>query len=219
RLEEVAGIAQAVVIPREDTPGDVRLVAYLRGEAIPAEADIRATLRTSLPAFMRPQHYATLTEFPLTPNKKVDRKALPAPEETRKVEVKKPVEVAPIATPTTASGDVAATVAAIWSRVLGVAEVSATDNFFDIGGYSLLAVQAHRDIRTETGAAKLSITDIFRFPTMGSLVTRIEELTGGRRPEDAPKAAAPEDVADRADSRSEMMSKRRAMRARRRART
>jgi hypothetical protein len=117
------------------------------------------------------------------------------------------------------SGDVAATVAAVWSRVLGVAEVNATDNFFDIGGHSLLAVQAHRDIRTETGAAKLSITDIFRFPTMAGLVTRIEELTGGSRPADAPQLASREDVADRADGRAEMMSKRRAMRARRRART
>lgn len=221
RLEEIAGIAQAVVAPREDTPGDVRLVAYVRGEAIPTEADIRTRLRTSLPAFMRPQHYVTLAAFPLTPNKKVDRKALPAPEETRTVKVKKTPDAAAAAAaaPIVASDDVAATVAAIWSRVLGVAEVNATDNFFDIGGHSLLAVQAHRDIRTETGAARLSITDIFRFPTLSGLVGRIEELTVGLRPADAPKAAQAEDIAERADSRSEMMSKRRAMRARRRART
>ncbi|WP_270732589.1 MupA/Atu3671 family FMN-dependent luciferase-like monooxygenase [Shimia sp. Alg240-R146] len=219
RLEEITGVAQSVVMPREDTPGDVRLVAYLRGDAIPDEADIRAALRANLPAFMRPQHYVTVTDFPLTPNKKVDRKALPSPEETRTVAVTKPVAAAPVTAPVAVTGDVAATVAAVWSRVLGVAEVNATDNFFDIGGHSLLAVQAHRDIRTETGAAKLSITDIFRFPTMAGLVTRIEELTGGSRPADAPQVASREDVADRADGRAEMMSKRRAMRARRRART
>ncbi|TCL00726.1 natural product biosynthesis luciferase-like monooxygenase protein [Shimia isoporae] len=219
RLEEIAGIAQAVVVPREDTPGDIRLVAYLRGDTIPAEADLRAALRTNLPNFMRPQHYVTVSEFPLTPNKKVDRKALPAPEETRTVEVAKSVATPSVPTPAVVTGDVAATVATIWARVLGVAEVNATDNFFDIGGHSLLAVQAHRDIRTETGASKLSITDIFRFPTMGGLVARIEELTGSARPENAPRAAAAEEVSERADSRAELMSKRRAMRARRRART
>ncbi|MGR3715047.1 MAG: MupA/Atu3671 family FMN-dependent luciferase-like monooxygenase [Shimia sp.] len=221
RLEEITGITQAVVLPREDTPGDVRLVAYVRGDAVPAEADIRTALRANLPSFMQPQHYVTVTDFPLTPNKKVDRKALPAPEATRVVEVAKP---APTSAPTLATtqvtnGDVAATVAAIWSRVLGVAELATTDNFFDIGGHSLLAVQAHRDIRAETGAAKLSITDIFRFPTMGDLVTRIEALTDGPRPTDAPAPATKADVADRADARADMMSKRRAMRARRRTRT
>jgi len=220
RLEEIAGVAQAVVIPREDTPGDVRLVAYLRGEAIPVEGDLRLAMRDSLPSFMRPQHFVSLTDFPLTPNKKIDRSALPAPEATRTIEVKvPPVAAIPARLPTGTSEDVAATVAAIWARVLGVADVNATDNFFDIGGHSLLAVQAHRDIRAETGAAKLSITDIFRFPTMGGLVSRIEELTGGARPADAPQPTTADDIAERSDARSEMMSKRRAMRARRRART
>ncbi len=217
RLEEVPGVAQAVVMAREDTEGDVRLVAYLRGD-VPAEADIRAHLREHLPSFMRPQHYVTLKDFPLTPNKKVDRKALPRPEETRKITTPKVETTAPAA-PVAAGGDIAKLVADVWAEVLGVREVVATDNFFDLGGHSLLAVQAHREIRARSGAAKLSITDVFRFPTLNALAGRVQELTGTPRPADAPEAKAAEEVSEQAQSRAETMSKRRAMRARRRTRT
>ena len=217
RLEEVPGVAQAVVMAREDTEGDVRLVAYLRGD-VPAEAEIRAQLREHLPSFMRPQHYVTLKDFPLTPNKKVDRKALPHPEETRKITTPK-VEAAVPAAPVAAGGDIAKLVADVWAEVLGVREVVATDNFFDLGGHSLLAVQAHREIRARAGAATLSITDVFRFPTLNALAGRVQELTGTPKPADAPEAKDSEAVAELAQSRSETMSKRRAMRARRRTRT
>ncbi|WP_299423469.1 MupA/Atu3671 family FMN-dependent luciferase-like monooxygenase [uncultured Shimia sp.] len=217
RLEEVSGVAQAVVMAREDTEGDVRLVAYLRGD-VPAEADVRTQLREHLPAFMRPQHYVTLKDFPLTPNKKVDRKALPRPEETRKITTPK-VDTSAVAAPVEAGGDIAKLVADVWAEVLGVREVVATDNFFDLGGHSLLAVQAHREIRARAGAAKLSITDVFRFPTLNALAGRVQELTGTAKPADAPAAKDSEEVAEQAQSRSETMSKRRAMRARRRTRT
>ena len=217
RLEEMPGVAQAVVMAREDTEGDVRLVAYLRGD-VPAEADIRAQLRAHLPSFMRPQHYVTLKDFPLTPNKKVDRKALPRPEETRKITTPKVEASAPPA-PVTAGGDIAKLVADVWAEVLGVREVVATDNFFDLGGHSLLAVQAHREIRAHSGAAKLSITDVFRFPTLNALAGRVQELTGASKPADAPEAKGAEEVSEQAQTRAETMSKRRAMRARRRART
>ncbi len=217
RLEEVPGVTQAVVVAREDTPSDVRLVAYLRGDG-PAEAEVRAQLRESLPAFMRPQHYVTLADFPLTPNKKVDRKALPRPEETRKITTPKVEAMAPAA-PAEAGGDIAKMVADVWAEVLGVREVVATDNFFDLGGHSLLAVQAHREIRARSGAAKLSITDVFRFPTLNALSGRVQELTGLPKPTGAPETKDSEEVAEQAASRSETMSKRRAMRARRRTRT
>ncbi|SFL72011.1 MupA/Atu3671 family FMN-dependent luciferase-like monooxygenase [Shimia aestuarii] len=216
RLEEMTGIDQAVVIAREDTPGDVRLVAYLRGASVPADADIRAALRTTLPEFMRPQHYVTLESFPLTPNKKVDRKALPAPEATRKLSVPEP-KAAPVVAATATNSDLAQVVADVWAHVLGVGQVSATDNFFDLGGHSLLAVQAHREIKAQIGVDRLTITDIFRFPVLGALVGRLEELTGGARPTGTPETAPAEEVAERATDRAEAMSKRRAMRARRRA--
>ena len=77
-------------------------------------------------------------------------------------------------------------------------------------------MQAHREIKARCGAAQLSITDIFRFPVLNALVGRLEELTGGVRPADSPAAAPAEEVASRADARAEAISKRRAMRARRR---
>jgi hypothetical protein len=69
-------------------------------------------------------------------------------------------------------------VARIWARLLGVEPAGPEAHFFELGGHSLLAVQAHRDIRAELGAARLAITDIFRFPTLGALARRVEELAG-----------------------------------------
>ncbi|WP_422065480.1 MupA/Atu3671 family FMN-dependent luciferase-like monooxygenase [Shimia sp.] len=217
RLEEIAGVAQAVAVAREDVPGDVRLVAYLRGE-VPSDADIRETLRAHLPSFMRPQHFVTLDAFPLTPNKKVDRKALPAPQETRKIVTPPPAAVRP-KTSSAGGEDTVQLVAGVWADVLGVQDVRPSDNFFDLGGHSLLAVQAHREIRSRTGAAKLSITDVFRFPTLSALAGRVQDLVGTPKPANAPEAKAGEDVAQQAQTRSETMNKRRAMRARRRTRT
>jgi len=204
-LEAQPGVEQAVVMAREDTPGDLRLVAYLRG--IATEATLRTALEAALPAHMVPAHFVTLPAFPLTPNRKVDRKALPTPAQ---------------AAPTIASASyeapqgVAEQLAAIWGHVLGLPKIGTKDNFFVLGGHSLLAVQAHREIRAELGVAKLSITDIFRFPVLSALAVHIEKLMG---PTAAPKpltraAAAP---ATRADARGDAMARRRAMRANRAA--
>jgi hypothetical protein len=148
-----------------------------------------------------PAHFVTLDAFPLTPNRKVDRKALPAPSAAAPVAE---VFVVP-------QSDIEAQLAAIWGRILGVPKVGAKDNFFALGGHSLLAVQAHREIREALGAAKLSITDIFRFPVLSALAKHLDD-----RPTPAPAvAAAP--VNDRAEARSDAMARRMAMRARREA--
>jgi hypothetical protein len=227
RLEEITGIAQAVVMAREDTPGDVRLVAYLRGD-VPTEAQIRATLRDNLPAFMCPQHYVTLAAFPLTPNKKVDRKALPAPQAQSVTQATDPAAPRPKATAAMAQrkatrsaekGDMAGLVTEVWRNVLGVAEIHGNDNFFDLGGHSLLAVQAHREIRDRAGVAQLSITDVFRFPTLAALAARIEALAGDTAPQQARAAAPPKSTSEPlGNSRADIMRKRREMRARRQAR-
>ncbi|GLS85407.1 hypothetical protein GCM10010873_03800 [Cypionkella aquatica] len=189
-LEAQAGIKQAVVMAREDNPGDLRLVAYLTGQW--AEADLRTSLADALPEHMIPAHFVGLDSFPLTPNRKVDRKALPAPSA-------KPLEVQSFVAPTS---DIETQIAAIWARVLGVAKVGSKDNFFALGGHSLLAVQVHREIRESLGAAKLSITDIFRFPVLQALAAHLD---------DRPKAA-PAVMSDRADARADAMARRRAMR-------
>jgi non-ribosomal peptide synthetase component F len=194
-LEAQPGVAQAVVLAREDAPGDLRLVAYIVGPV--PEAALRAELAVLLPEHMIPAHFVTLAEMPLTPNRKVDRKALPAPSAAPAAEA----FVAP-------ENDVEAQLAAIWSRILGVPKVGAKDNFFALGGHSLLAVQAHREIREQLNVPKLSITDIFRFPVLSALAKHLD---------DTPKPAA-EPVAlahDRAEARSDAMARRLAMRARR----
>jgi len=198
-LEAQPGVMQAVVMVREDTPGDLRLVAYLTGTA--SEAALRPALAARLPDHMVPAHFVQLDRFPLTPNRKVDRKALPAPQA---VVSGAEVFVAPDA-------GVEAQIAAIWSRVLGVAKVGAKDNFFALGGHSLLAVQAHREIREALGATRLSITDIFRFPTLAGLAAHLDD-----RPKAAATDAAAADsagLADRADARADAMARRRAMRS------
>ena len=193
-LESQPGVAQAIVMAREDTPGDLRLVAYLRGTA--DSATLRAALELALPAHMVPQHFVTLESFPLTPNRKVDRKALPAP------------SAAPTTEAYVAPQGVAEAIAAVWSRVLGVPKVGAKDNFFAIGGHSLLAVQAHREIRAELGVAKLSITDIFRFPVLEALAAHIEKSSSA--PIQTPVEPANN---DRAEARADAMARRRAMRS------
>ena len=189
-LEAQPGVRQAVVMAREDAPGDLRLVAYIVGAA--TEAALRAELAGLLPEHMMPAHFVSLDAFTLTPNRKVDRKALPAPSD-------KLLETQSFVAPTS---DIEAQIAAIWARVLGVAKVGTKDNFFALGGHSLLAVQVHREIRDSLGAAKLSITDIFRFPVLQALAAHLD---------DRPKAA-PAVVSDRADARADAMARRRAMR-------
>lgn len=213
-LEAQTGITQAVVIAREDQSGDTRLVGYFTGTG--TEAALKSALSSELPAIMVPSRFVALEAFPLTPNKKVDRKVLPAPTVPKAAPV---TRAAPVETPQTTSGDGASIVprvAQIWTTILGVQDISARDNFFDLGGHSLLAVQAHRAIREELGAKALSITDIFRFPVLGDLANRIAGMVeGGAAPKPATPAAAP--AATRAQSRTDAMARRREMRARRRA--
>ena len=203
--------AQAVVLLREDVPGDARLVAYIAGAPVDAR-QLRADLARDLPAYMTPAHFVALARMPLTPNKKIDRAALPAPAEVTQEAraAPEPTQGAPRA-PAPAT-DTEARIAEIWSRILGVAQIGPRDNFFDLGGHSLLAVQAHREIRAGLGAEHLSITDIFRFPTLAALAERVAggEIPGPDRP-DAHTKPAPQ-----ATTRAEAMARRREMRARRR---
>ncbi len=218
RLERIDGINQAVVTTYEYSPGDVRLVAYLQGSSLPQEVFILNNLRNALPDYMQPKHFVTLAEFPLTPNKKIDRASLPAPEASHKLPL---IEADAIIV-----DDIWRTkhplyqlVVDVWSRVLGVREVSTTDNFFDLGGHSLLAVQSHNEIKTKAGAPDLSIVDIFRFPVLRDFVSRLEELNRSKKQNMPDKKIATDEITDRATFRARVMSKRREMRAQQRADT
>lgn len=158
-------LSQAVVIAREDVPGEKRLVAYVipqPGQTIEAQM-LREHLQTQLPDFMLPSQIVSLDAFPLTPNKKVDRKALPVPEQV----IRSAQQV--VAPP---SNEIEQRIAAIWRDVLSLSGVGVDDNFFDIGGHSLLAVRLHRQI-CDAFRQQLPITDIFRFPTIRGLAAHL----------------------------------------------
>ncbi len=133
RLLEHPGVHQSVVMVREDEPGNKQLVGYAirrRGQSVVPE-DLREFLKLKLPAYMVPARFAFIDAFPLTPNGKVDRRALPPPGKTRSQPLK---FVAP-------RNQLESKLAAIWEELLGVSPIGVTDNFFELGGHSLLVAK------------------------------------------------------------------------------
>ena len=169
RLKEHPGIGQAVVIAREDAPGDKRLVAYYttapggdaEAEAIEAER-LRSYLLASLPEYMVPAAYVRMESLPLTPNGKLDRKGLPAPDSEayarRRYEAPQ--------------GEMETAMAAIWAEVLKLERVGRGDNFFELGGHSLLAVRVLNRVQSQLGK-QMKLTDLFVYPVLAELVGKL----------------------------------------------
>jgi amino acid adenylation domain-containing protein len=126
---------------------------------------LRTALQTRLPGHMIPSTFVVLGQMPLTPSGKVDRRALPAPDRRR------PGLPQPFVTPRT---PIEQAIAAVWQELLGVARVGVDDNFFDLGGHSLLLVQLHRRITAQLGVA-LSVMDLFRYPTISTLARFVSQ--------------------------------------------
>ena len=141
-LRSCPGVREAVVLARRDGPdGAPRLVAYWTPNGIapaPAEEELRSALATPLPAYMVPAAFVALAAFPLSPNGKIDRRALPAPEEAGGRPVSRPVGTA-----------MEEGIARIWSEVLGIpaSRIGADDHFFRLGGHSLVATRVAARIR------------------------------------------------------------------------
>ncbi|MBO6934369.1 MAG: LLM class flavin-dependent oxidoreductase [Deltaproteobacteria bacterium] len=192
RLNELPTVREAVVVAREDTPGDKRLVAYMTTDGVTEEEALRTHLGGSLPDYMVPSHFVFLDAFPLTPNKKVDRKKLPRPDKVRKR-----TEPAEYVAPTSATEK---TIADVWSKILGVEKIGSKESFFELGGHSLLAVQAHRELKQALGV-EMAITDIFQYPTLGALASHLDDR--GQATKVLDKTAA------RAAARREAMRRRR----------
>ncbi|MEO7596752.1 MAG: amino acid adenylation domain-containing protein, partial [Byssovorax sp.] len=156
-------VREAVVVVREDVPGEKRLVGYVvgRGEAPgPNPEALRSYLKERLPAYMVPPVVMVLEAMPLTPNGKVDRRALPAPEGAAK-------ELgAAFVAPRTAMEE---TLAKIWAEVLGAPQVGAHDNFFALGGDSILAIQVVS--RARRAEVVLQVRQIFQHQTVATLAT------------------------------------------------
>ncbi|HEV2736596.1 MAG TPA: amino acid adenylation domain-containing protein, partial [Longimicrobiaceae bacterium] len=165
-LAEAPGVRDAVVVLREDTPGDPRLAAYLvpRGPGSPAVGEVREFVRGRLPEPRVPVAWVVLEARPLTPNGKTDRAALPVPESTRPADA--PEHVAP-RTPTEAA------LAGIWAEVLGVDRLGAEDDFLELGGHSLLAMRVAARVRESLGV-ELPLAAVLEARTVAALAERVE---------------------------------------------
>jgi amino acid adenylation domain-containing protein len=187
-LEQQGDVSQAVVVVREDNPGDQQLTAYMtmRGHVIPDSKVLRKSLLTFLPEYMLPSAFIQIDSFPLTPNRKVDRKALLAPEYGRHPMLD-PLSIkdGSATRDTHASGndlssnrhvsprnDIELTMAEIWSDVLSLQKVSVLDNFFEVGGHSLHAMRLISRLRTAMDM-DLPLRCIFIHPTISELSSHI----------------------------------------------
>jgi amino acid adenylation domain-containing protein len=165
-------VIDAVAVIATASVGDVRLAIYFvaKKESPLSTADLRDHLRRSLPEYMIPQHFMKIDAVPLTPAGKVDRKHLPSP----------------IGAGESAKGfiaprsDIESMLAQIWHDVLGTKQVSINDNFFEVGGHSLLAVRLFSKIEQATGL-NLPLATLFSSPTIEALAVTINELMSIKR--------------------------------------
>ncbi len=160
-INQHPSVSTSVVILREDKPGNQNLIAYttLHPEKTLAIPELRRFLQNKLLDHMVPTAFMILEALPLTSNGKVDRQALPMPDALRPE-----LEVAYVIPQT----EVEKTIASVWQKALNLEKIGIHDNFFEIGGHSLLLVTVHSQLQ-EILKAKLSTLDLFRYPTINSL--------------------------------------------------
>ena len=178
-------VREAVVIVREDIPDDKHLVAYVIPDGINEKSeipnlkssDLRQFLKEKLPGYMVPATYAVLENMPLTPNGKIDRRALPDLD-TDSEDITENY-VAP-------RTDLEKAIGKIWAKVLGKQQVSIYDNFFELGGHSLLATQLISRIR-DALQVELSVSNLFEAPTVASLAKYIETMRWAAKGLDTPR--------------------------------
>ncbi|HLY69273.1 MAG TPA: amino acid adenylation domain-containing protein [Puia sp.] len=180
KLNKLEDIKEAVVIAREDKPGNQRLVAYVLPEKSIANGNghlnngkdnatkqiqgWRQKLKSALPAFMVPNDFIVVQQFPLTPNGKIDKKALPKPEPGLEHRGKK-------ISPRTRNEEI---VASIWTELLGVNDLSIDDDFFELGGHSVIAAQVMTRLEKETGVS-MPLTTLFKSPVLEQLALLIDK--------------------------------------------
>ncbi|SFX81244.1 amino acid adenylation domain-containing protein, partial [Thermoactinomyces sp. DSM 45891] len=171
-LHDHLTVKEALVLVREDQPGDKRLVAYVVGEG--SIGEWRDHLKSQLPNYMVPTHFVEMDEMPLTPNGKIDRKALPKP-------VGKSVSEDRVL-PRTPAEEL---VASVWSQVLGVEGISIHDSFFERGGHSLLATQVVSRLQ-EAFQIELPVRELFEYSTVETLANRLNQLRQGDKKSEIP---------------------------------
>ena len=169
-IEAVIGqhpaVRESAVIAREDVPGDKRLVAYVVPEfgSVPSISELRIYLKDRLPDYMVPGSFVMLDELPLTPNRKLDRRALPAPGQTRTETEHGLLE---------SRSAVEEILAETWAVILGLQHVGLHENFFELGGHSLMAIQLMARV-TERLQVELPVRALFESPTVSLLAEAVE---------------------------------------------
>ena len=191
-IKEHPSVADAAVLLREDTPGDQRLVAYLvpTPNAVLDVESLRERVRRFMPEHMCPAAWVTLASLPLTPNGKLDRRALPTPTGA----APSAREICP------PRNETEGRLIQIWREVLQVEQVGVHDNFFDLGGHSLLLVRLHDRIQEGLGV-QFPLIELFRHPT----IARLADLAAGADP----TAPALADAEDRARRQREFLTRQR----------
>ena len=159
-LRRQPGVREAVVVVREDRPGDPRLVAYVAGD-LSRDTELRELLREHLPSSMVPSRVVRLDALPLTPNGKIDRRALPVPAADR------PAPDGLLLTPAEEM------LAGVWSDLLGVERIGPDESFFALGGHSLLATRVMARVRAVFGV-DLPVRVLFETPTARAVAAAIE---------------------------------------------
>jgi amino acid adenylation domain-containing protein len=167
RLDQYAPLQHRIVIAREDSPGDKRLVAYvvMKPKQTLNRDELKAFLQAKLPAFMMPSAIVELPELPKNANGKIDRSALPAPHQQDNQRT-----LVPPRTPLEEKLTV------LWQSVLGIDAVGITDDFFDIGGNSLLVMRLFSELEALLDQ-RLPLVEIFAAPTVEQMAQRLEQLT------------------------------------------
>jgi aryl carrier-like protein len=185
-LGQCPGVRQVVTLLREDKPGNKRLVAYLvaLNNASLNVDEVRRFARKKLPDHMVPAAFAVVESLPLMPNGKIDYRALPDPDELglqSKAEFVSP------------RNELENKIAAIWKEVLGVRQVSVHDNFFDLGGHSILMAQVFEQLR-QTVRENITMVEFFEHPTISALARHLSReksaaasATAGNLPAQAEK--------------------------------
>ncbi|HEX9936859.1 MAG TPA: amino acid adenylation domain-containing protein [Longimicrobium sp.] len=178
RLAAHPGVREAAVLALDDGVGGKRLAAYFVGRALESEA-LRAHLSAQLPEYMVPGAFVRLDTFPITPNGKLDRKALPAPDAdafaARAYE-------APL-------GETEIMLAEIWSELLGIERIGRRDNFFELGGHSLLAVQVISRVR-QVLRVEVALGEVFARPVLGDFARALETAARAELPPIRPAGRA-----------------------------
>jgi amino acid adenylation domain-containing protein len=167
---EHPSVRSTVVVPRQDTPAEKKLVAYIVPEGQDCSiAELRAYLQTKLPSYMLPAAFVLMESLPLSPNGKVDRGALPAPQASHS----EPPRAG------SAHGEMERKIESAWLKVLSLQQVGPDENFFDVGGDSLQLLMVHAEIQKSIDS-EFPLTDLFEYSTIRTLARHLAGTNGQR---------------------------------------